>query len=710
MKIKHKWVALALSMVLMISLVGSCSMGLGADSIEGAAAARSINNGSPSFPFPQADNNVNPHVIRPSHRTQAQLNQDVLDYFQYWENSYVKESNGNTPGGGYYIKAVSTGGHAYPIKSNSEAHGYGMLVYALMGDKEHYDGMWNMFNEHRSTGNPECMSWVITEEELAYQDGGSATDGDFDVAYSMLLAHKQWGSDGAIDYLAAAKRMINQGIKASDIGSSSYRTLLGDWDTNQNSTRSSDWMAGHLRAFKEVTGDAFFGSAADTIYTLIDSMTSNHSSNTGLMPDFIVDANPKPAPPYFLEFEHDGSYYYNACRYPWRIATDYAHYGTPDAKAALDTLNSWLKTKTANDPLKIEAGYDLNGTTLADANYFTGAFAAPFIAGMTVNSANQQYVNDGWDAIRNNKETYYEDNVTLLCMILISGNWWNPVNADVVVDIEAPSQPGKPAASDVTYNSVSLNWAASSDNTAVTAYRIFQDGTQIARVSGSTTAFLVSGLQQNTLYTFSVRAEDAVGNQSTMSAAVSVSTLEYQGSVYTVTVNASGRGSVSPAGQTEVVENDDLVISIVPDTGYEVESLTVNGQAVSVDQIVNDSYVLSNITADQTVNVGFAEITGSDDVAVDYTIVSEWSGNTFHSTITITNNSDSDLRSWKLYWTFDNQSVNSFWSCNLSQNGQQVVVTPVSWNSVIPAGGSITIGFIGTYSGSNPVPTNLAVE
>lgn len=295
---KRNTAKVLLSTVFALLLVVGLSCNLnqaGVDGSDSNQSSRAINSNSPLFPFPQAANNNTAGVIRPNHRTQAQLDQDVLDFFNYWETKYVMESNGNTPGGGYYIKADSTGGHPYPIKSNSEAHGYGMLIYALMGDKVHYDGMWNMFNEHRSVLDSDNMSWVITEDEYASQDGDSATDGDFDVAYSMILADKQWGSGGAVNYIEEAKRMITNGIKQSDMGNSTFRTLLGDWDTDQNSTRSSDWMAGHMRAFGQVTGDAFWDSAADTVYSLINYITVNYAPNTGLMPDFIIDSNPKPA-------------------------------------------------------------------------------------------------------------------------------------------------------------------------------------------------------------------------------------------------------------------------------------------------------------------------------------------------------------------------------------------------------------------------------
>lgn len=471
---------------------------------------RAINSNSPTKPFPQGLSFAG--TIKPNHRTQTQLNQDVLEFFNYWQGKYVMASNGNTPGGGYYIKADSTGGHDYPIKSNSEAHGYGMIIFALMADKEKFDGMYNMYNQHRSTGNNNLMSWVITQDEYPSQDGGSATDGDMDIAYALLLADKQWGSSGAVNYLAEARRIITSGLKASDFSTSTYRTLLGDWSSDQYATRSSDWMAGHMRAYGQATGDAFWSSAASTVYSLISSITNGYSSQTGLMPDFIINASPRPASPNFLEGSNDGAYYYNACRFPWRIATDYAHNGTSQAKTALDKINTWLKTSTGNNPANIKSGYSLSGSVLSGSDYFSGAFAAPFVTGMIVNSANQQYLNQGWDTIRNSRQSYYEDNVTLLCMLMISGNWWSPAGTTPTPgDTQAPSVPGNFRSTGITSNAVSLAWNASSDNLAVTGYRISYGNSSINTTG---TSYTVTSLSSNTSYTFSIRAYDAAGNLS----------------------------------------------------------------------------------------------------------------------------------------------------------------------------------------------------
>ncbi|MCG8580362.1 MAG: glycosyl hydrolase family 8 [Bacteroidales bacterium] len=378
-------------------------------------------------PFPQTI--VFDNCIKPNHISQEQMNEDVIDYFNQWLKNYVRVSNGTTPGGGYYVRMNGTGGDGSEI-TTSEAHGYGMIVFALMAGQfkdaqKYFDGMLNMFEKHRSTGNPECMSWVIHETEEHRYDKGSATDGDMDVAYALLLADKQWGSDGAINYLEKAKAIITEGVKQSDMSSVSMRSMLGDWDTNIYSSRSSDWMTAHFRCYHTVTSDNFWLAAADEVYKLIDALTANYSSATGLMPDFIVNKTPRPAPEYYLdEYKETDEYSWNACRYPWRITTDYAHFGTADAKRVLIKLQDFIINATKGEPSGIKAGYYLDGRPINI--YSSNAFTAPLVAASIIDVKYQDFLNKGWDVIKAEKVSYYGDTLGLLNMLLISGNWWNP--------------------------------------------------------------------------------------------------------------------------------------------------------------------------------------------------------------------------------------------------------------------------------------------
>jgi endo-1,4-beta-D-glucanase Y len=390
-----------------------------------SSAASAINR-----PFPQ---NLNyPGCIKPSHVTQEDINNSIKNYYNYWKLAYVRQSNGVTPGGGYYVLTTGTGGSGNEI-TTSVAHGYGMIIFALMAGydgqaKQYFDGMYNMFDKHRSTGDPYNMSGKIDKSELKSKDQDDTSDGDMDIAYALLMAHYQWGSNGKIRYLTQAKRKIINGIMNSDTSYSNKRVLLSSWSTDEYATRTSDWMIDHFKAYQEATDDSFWDDATNTVYDLINQITTEYSPETGLMPDFVVGSPAQPAYPKFQKAKTDGDYSWNACRYPWRLATAFAHYGSPESRAAANKVVNWLKKKTEGNPRSIKAGYKLDGTPLV--TYGSVAFTSPFTAACIVDGSHQSYLNSGWDTIINWREGYYEDTINLLCMLLISGNWWPPVEPD----------------------------------------------------------------------------------------------------------------------------------------------------------------------------------------------------------------------------------------------------------------------------------------
>ena len=77
-------------------------------------------------------------------------------------------------------------------------------------------------------------------------------------------------------------------------------------------------------------------------------------------------------------------------------------------------------------------------------------------------------------------------------------------------DTQAPSNPTNLTASNIADTSVTLNWNASTDNTGVTGYDVYQGNTVLGTVTGTTAN--VTGLTEATSYSFRVRAKDAAGN------------------------------------------------------------------------------------------------------------------------------------------------------------------------------------------------------
>ncbi|MEK5031845.1 glycosyl hydrolase family 8 [Paenibacillus sp. FSL R7-0302] len=372
-------------------------------------------------PFPQHTTYTS-GTIKPNNVTQTVMDNAVKTKWDAWKGAYLKPAGT----GKYYVKYNSAG------ETVSEAQGYGMLFTVLMAGydanaQNYYNGLYNYYTAHPSSINPYLMSWKQNSSFQNVEGQNSATDGDMDIAYSLLLAHKQWGSSGTVNYLQAATNIINA-IMNNDINQSQWTIRLGDWATSgsyNTATRPSDFMVNHFKAFQAATGDARWQNVTNKTYTLINSLYTGYSSATGLLPDFVVYSNNtyKPAAANFLESQRDGDYNYNSCRVPWRITTDYLLTGDNRALSQLNQLNTWIKAKTGGTPGNIKDGYKLDGTTFG--SYNSGAFYGPFGVGAMTSSANQSWLNSLWSHTANSAaEDYYEDSLKLFSMIVMSGNWW----------------------------------------------------------------------------------------------------------------------------------------------------------------------------------------------------------------------------------------------------------------------------------------------
>ncbi|MGC9495868.1 cellulase family glycosylhydrolase [Streptomyces sp. WG7] len=95
-------------------------------------------------------------------------------------------------------------------------------------------------------------------------------------------------------------------------------------------------------------------------------------------------------------------------------------------------------------------------------------------------------------------------------------------------DTQAPTTPGTPTASAVTDTSVTLGWAAATDDVGVAGYDVVRigDGGETEVAASTTSTATVTGLTAGTTYTFAVYARDAAGNRSARSATVDVTTDE----------------------------------------------------------------------------------------------------------------------------------------------------------------------------------------
>ncbi|MFJ7208826.1 fibronectin type III domain-containing protein [Streptomyces sp. NPDC098789] len=122
-----------------------------------------------------------------------------------------------------------------------------------------------------------------------------------------------------------------------------------------------------------------------------------------------------------------------------------------------------------------------------------------------------------------------------------------------------------------------LTWAPATDDTGVTAYDVYQGGVRIHTAGATETSTRLTGLQPDTVYTFTVRARDGADNSSPDSPPVDVTT-----------ATATGKGpSTAPADFTATASPGSVALSWnPPDTGRPTAEyqLYVNEQPTTIIQ------------------------------------------------------------------------------------------------------------------------------
>jgi hypothetical protein len=98
------------------------------------------------------------------------------------------------------------------------------------------------------------------------------------------------------------------------------------------------------------------------------------------------------------------------------------------------------------------------------------------------------------------------------------------VYGSVGSDTTPPTAPGVPGPVSVTSTSVTVTWAASTDDVGVAAYDLSAGGRLCGTASGQTTTGTCTGLSPDTDYAVSVVARDAAGNVSPSSPSLTVHT------------------------------------------------------------------------------------------------------------------------------------------------------------------------------------------
>ncbi|MFI0764282.1 cellulose binding domain-containing protein [Streptomyces sp. NPDC021218] len=93
---------------------------------------------------------------------------------------------------------------------------------------------------------------------------------------------------------------------------------------------------------------------------------------------------------------------------------------------------------------------------------------------------------------------------------------------------------------------------------------------------------------------------------------------------------------------------------------------------------------------------------GYADCTARFQLLTEWPGG-FKAAVTLT--SRKPLYDWRVTWTFrDSQRVTQMWDGEFTQHGARVTATAADYNKWVKAGGSLSVGFLGTWNDGNRPP------
>jgi endo-1,4-beta-D-glucanase Y len=296
----------------------------------------------------------------------------------------------------------------------SEGIGYGMLAAVYANDRNTFDGLWTYARAHFDTFTNTLMNWHITSAGATASDGtGSATDGDEDMAWALLMASDQWNST---TYLTAAQNMINAMYGFSVFPDGSLQN--GDHWQDTNAMNTDYFSPAYYRVFAKATNNpAWAGLVIDKNYTHLAAVTGTD----GLVPDEsnLQDSlvqNPTTCP------SCKPNYGYDACRMPWRIAMDYCFNNEPRAKTYLTAVGAFFNGVGAAN---IGDGYTSPNGPVTSNNHNSAFIGPAGVAGMTgyptlLDGAFNFGVTPPNPSSNN---SYFAQSLKVVTMLMMSGNF-----------------------------------------------------------------------------------------------------------------------------------------------------------------------------------------------------------------------------------------------------------------------------------------------
>lgn len=372
---------------------------------------------------------------------------DVQAAWNNWRNQYVtSQSAGPAP-------RLRVMGGVSNTSTVSEGQAYGLLLASLFDEQTMFDGLWLFAADHLNQNG--LMHWHIGPYGQIY-GSGAATDADVDMGIAFITACEkvrdgQWpASSHGLNYCQIATTLINAmwmtevdhpgtGPSAGLNNNPGYELLPGDsWVTSRDYPNGivnlSYFSPGYFRVFAEFTGNAGWYDVIDRNYAIADLSQNLDGNCSKLVPNWSQYNGQVQVVPWHgatsAYFGWDGA------RFAWRVAIDRYWFDDPKARETMNEVGGFFASVGINN---VRSEYRLNGTSVQwfAAPYFVsmaGAaiWAAPNPMTITCGDASgriQSNPQQAYNAVLSTAtENYYNDSWRLLTLVLMTGNFPNPLD------------------------------------------------------------------------------------------------------------------------------------------------------------------------------------------------------------------------------------------------------------------------------------------
>jgi len=315
-----------------------------------------------------------------------------------------------------------------PNSTVSEGIAYGLLIAVMLDEQALFDAFYGYalaFANERG-----LMCWYVAPDGEKALGTGAASDADEDIAWALVMAHRQWGGRGALSesYLDHAKRQIDR-IWRFQVDHETVPFLFKPGDEWRPDVFNPSYFApNQYRVFGEISGNVDgWQRVVDRGYEVVNASLNARSGNqeNGLVPAW-CDSRGTPVEA-FPGAEQN--YQTDSARLPFRIAQDFAYYRDPRAVTYLAKTSAFFAALGADG---IGDGYDLDGRPCPDRktpqpNAGSAVFVGCAAAGAMHDPRYQPFLDAAYARLRTGKllarSRYYNHCWTVLSLLMLTGNF-----------------------------------------------------------------------------------------------------------------------------------------------------------------------------------------------------------------------------------------------------------------------------------------------